>query len=530
MSRGRWLVAALAAALSLQAIAAPSPGPTGDPVGSVTVRVAITKFTSDLMGQGPPPVLSGDGLDWIVGGYIAAQPPLDQACRGDGRSGHSRFIDPSGIEFTIVMDGTADCLHAPYAIRLWANYHGNDDLIDLSEDPAADFCQWVLSGDPEQAADCVGTIPYALLQGPMRGDIDGRRDGRTAEHDGILDYEARVVASTLPLPEAVQLPEGPGWVVHVDLAGVVVDSPEPTESDWLFDGGLRSADGDPACATDYRTGHSLYQVPAYLDIVLYGGASCGGKTMQLKLIAYEHATDALLDVNGDPAAGACPGLVTPKREWAAGCGIDLAFPLVDGLTLPSVLADGHLDGDPCLPPDCLKETNARVEYGLRVWRHADASGVHLRFDFQPGPTNVLGLASATDDWLLDGQARGEGCLAQARTGHSRFFSPTLLDLVFRGPGAAACAAQPLDIELVPYSHTTEMTSDIDPRLEAEGGSPCMVYNGMPLSDQGCRLRLAWNPGVAASAGSTSGVADGALDGFADVNDASIAWHLSALPR
>ena len=122
-------------------------------------------------------------------------------------------------------------------------------------------------------------------------------------------------------------------VVRVNFLTFTSDIVPPSGNDWLIDVELVGG----SCAAQGRTGHSRYVVPRSLDLSL-NRSLCSGAAVTVKLYAYWHLDDALIDIDPNAADGRC-GLASPTNP--AGCFLTLAYTV--GTTLNGS-ADGNGDG------------------------------------------------------------------------------------------------------------------------------------------------------------------------------------------
>lgn len=155
-----------------------------------------------------------------------------------------------------------------------------------------------------------------------------------------------------------------------------------------------------------------------------------------------------------------------------------------------------------------------MDYTLTTWKNATTDTIRLRF-------NMVRTPAILDDWLVDGQAEaGAGCLVQARTAHSRYVEPTVLDLTFRGWGG--CIGNAVNLTFVTYAHLSDQLADLDNRTLLQGGSSCTAIVTPPAAaTAGCRMLIS----IATSDTEMHGVADGSDDGLADTNDAEMEWNV-----
>lgn len=469
------------------------PGPAqapSNPVGTVVVRVSISNFWSELLGG-----------DWIIDGQMDA---LNQTCISNSRTGHSRYVAPLGLEFALRFNGTAqaaDCVSATYTIRLVAQDHVDDSLLDLNGTHAGGpgtICPTNPAPAREQATYCTGTISFTLTGGPVTGSFNGTGDGNLGEQNAAFDYAVQVVSSDIP---EVSEPAWSAWLVqlHVDNMSLLF-LPDPQSGDWLMD--AEAANSTGGCAAESRTMHSRFFTPTQLDILIRDGSSCTNQSLRLRFVAYQHANDGPLDLNGT-GNQTCP-TGPADAERARPCELAFDFTLAEGVS-EQRFANGSLDGN-------LLESDANLTYRVAAWFQPARATAHIALTLTP--------PQAVDDWLLDGEARGNStCVTQARTSHSRFLEPKMLDLDFRGPGAVACLQNPVNITLIAYAHASDSLMDIQNDTH---GPACPTHPTPTRAEAaGCLLRIQWPDPSIENAGSSNGADDNHLGEL----DAQITWTI-----
>jgi len=88
-------------------------------------------------------------------------------------------------------------------------------------------------------------------------------------------------------------------VIRINFLSFVPDATPPGGQDYLFDA---EAEG-PSVYAQARTGHSRFIKPRYLDLVIRNGTSFIGTQVTMKLYAYWHLDDVVIDIDPDPAHG-----------------------------------------------------------------------------------------------------------------------------------------------------------------------------------------------------------------------------------
>jgi hypothetical protein len=121
-------------------------------------------------------------------------------------------------------------------------------------------------------------------------------------------------------------------VVRVSFLSFTQDVEPLSGNDWLIDVGISGA-----CEAQGRTGHSRFVVPAYLDLSL-NRIACSGAAVSIRIYAYWHLDDALIDIDPNPGNGRC-GVLSPTDP--AGCFFILSYTI--GATVTGS-ADGNADG------------------------------------------------------------------------------------------------------------------------------------------------------------------------------------------
>ena len=144
---------------------------------------------------------------------------------------------------------------------------------------------------------------------------------------GILEARLAALQASVALLE-LRRP----LVVRVSFLSFTQDATPASGNDWLID--VEISGGN--CVAQGRTGHSRYVVPKYLDLNT-NRSLCSGATVTVKLYAYWHLDDALIDIDPNPASGRC--LLPPAAP--AGCYLTLTYRI--GTTLTGSV-DGNSDG------------------------------------------------------------------------------------------------------------------------------------------------------------------------------------------
>jgi len=105
----------------------------------------------------------------------------------------------------------------------------------------------------------------------------------------VASLETRV--STLEAEKSI--------VIRINFVSFVPDATPPGGEDYLFDA---EAEGLNMYA-QARTGHSRFIKPRYLDLVIRNGTHFIGTQVTIKLYAYWHLDDVVIDIDPDPAHG-----------------------------------------------------------------------------------------------------------------------------------------------------------------------------------------------------------------------------------
>ena len=88
-------------------------------------------------------------------------------------------------------------------------------------------------------------------------------------------------------------------MIRINFVSFVPDATPPGGQDYLFDA---EAEG-PSVYAQARTGHSRFIKPRYLDLVVRNGTGFIGVQVIIKLYAYWHLDDVVIDIDPDPAHG-----------------------------------------------------------------------------------------------------------------------------------------------------------------------------------------------------------------------------------
>lgn len=531
-------------------------GPPAPIPETIAVRLELDDLWVEPAGPVPDVSQASAAEDWILEGELVADDvQLRDACRAVSRTTHSRFIRPDGLTFSLRFDAQeADCAAVPYLIRVIAYAHATAVPIDFNGDPAAPPCPRLPLIPAALAEGCFAVIPFDLNGRHAEGATNGTWDNpetplggvdHALEVDGGFHYALDVVASTVDLGFTLQ-PLVP-WLVRVEFLNLTLHNPTTLlGKDMFFDAELGPADGSggPGCRAQARSPHPVQFRPDHVDLVLRDGDACRGSDLELHLIGYGHNTDGMLDLDGEsPPEDVCTPLPTPLHDVAGPCDLRLRVPLVDGYASPDRFADGRDDGIGRPPGEAarsLLENDARLEYRVTVQRAFEQSVAHLRLNLTYTGPNVNALP-VLDSWQVDAEATGApGCIAQVRAPHSHFIRHGVIDLAFRGRGAATCLESPLRIDLAAYEFD-ESRIDLNGARPPQG-RPCprvlpidqQLYSLDPALEErfgrlvygdDCAIALAWDPTRDARAGGRS---DGWEDGFlADTTDARIDWTLRA---
>lgn len=118
----------------------------------------------------------------------------------------------------------------------------------------------------------------------------------SAIQTSISDLQSKVVGletrvSTLEAEKSI--------VIRINFVSFVPDATPPGGEDYLFDA---EAEG-PGVYAQARTGHSRFIKPRYLDLVIRNGMLFIGTQVTIKLYAYWHLDDVVIDIDPDPAHG-----------------------------------------------------------------------------------------------------------------------------------------------------------------------------------------------------------------------------------
>jgi len=110
----------------------------------------------------------------------------------------------------------------------------------------------------------------------------------------ISDLQSRVASletrvSTLEAEKSI--------VIRINFLSFVPDATPPGGEDYLFDA---EAEG-PGVYAQARTGHSRFIKPRYLDLVIRNATRFIGVQVTIKLYAYWHLDDVVIDIDPDPA-------------------------------------------------------------------------------------------------------------------------------------------------------------------------------------------------------------------------------------
>jgi len=105
----------------------------------------------------------------------------------------------------------------------------------------------------------------------------------------VASLETRV--STLEAEKSI--------AIRINFLSFIPDVTPPGGEDYLFDA---EAEG-PGVYAQARTGHSRFIKPRYLDLVIRNGTRFVGIQVTIKLYAYWHLDDVVIDIDPDPAHG-----------------------------------------------------------------------------------------------------------------------------------------------------------------------------------------------------------------------------------
>jgi len=218
-------------------------------------------------------------------------------------------------------------------IRVSALDSSNDNLSAslgqiLARLSAAESDIAALQGDLTNLGARIDVIEASLT--PMQSTIASLQ----VQLDSVGSRAAALESQFSSLQTAVALLEiRRALVIRVSFLTFTQDNMPSSGNDWLID--IEIAGGN--CVAQGRTGHSRYVVPKYLDLST-NRTVCTGAAVTVKLYAYWHLDDALIDIDPKPADGRC-GLASPTDP--AGCFLTLTYTV--GTTVTGS-ADGNADG------------------------------------------------------------------------------------------------------------------------------------------------------------------------------------------
>ncbi|MCA1813544.1 MAG: hypothetical protein LC624_06290, partial [Halobacteriales archaeon] len=287
--------------------------------------------------------------DWIMDGNLSADTTdstVKEYCQAQGRSGHSRFIESTGIDFTLHLNGTADCANANYNVTLLVNNHGLDQMEDLcntqpkdtTKDCAGKYCPpspGAPSGSPFtnyfSPVGCEAHIRLGNLSNlaahPVLANFTGFGDndfgfGYPGEYDATVDTTTSVTFSDVT---NIAVPGNP-WLVRLDIQDfklLFTGGPNnpPGGDDWNIDARVNATDG--SCSSLVRTMHSRFIQPSRLDLLIRNATGCENQTLDLHVVPYTHLFDSFIDVNGD--ATGTSGAGTTTCDASASCSSNNAW-------------------------------------------------------------------------------------------------------------------------------------------------------------------------------------------------------------
>lgn len=280
--------------------------------------------------------------DWIVDGKITVEDTNDatikEYCQAQGRTGHSRFIPSTGMDFTLHFNGTVACAAQNYTIRMIVNNHGLDNMEDLCNTPfrldgnysagacTGKYCESALPGGSEaDASGCEAIIHVgnlsAVMANPVMANFTGFGDGAygfgyPGEYDAVVNTTTSIAYSNVPN----LIVTGNPWLVRLDvkslqLAYTGAPANPAGGDDWIIDAKV-NATGD-SCSSVVRTMQSRFFNSTSVNLLIRNATGCENQTLDLHIVPYLHLWDSYVDVNGNAAGVSIGGSV--NCDSAAKC-------------------------------------------------------------------------------------------------------------------------------------------------------------------------------------------------------------------
>jgi len=130
----------------------------------------------------------------------------------------------------------------------------------------------------------------------LRNDVSTIQNDISAIQISVSSLESQV--SSLETRVSA-LEEDQSIAIRINFVSFIPDNTPPGGEDYLFDA---EATG-PNIYAQARTGHSRFIKPRYLDLVVRNGKQFIGAPVTIKLYAYWHLDDVVIDIDPDPAHG-----------------------------------------------------------------------------------------------------------------------------------------------------------------------------------------------------------------------------------
>jgi len=135
-----------------------------------------------------------------------------------------------------------------------------------------------------------GNVSSLLIQiSNIKSDISTIQSSISDLQSKVASLETRV--STLEAERPI--------TIRINFLSFVPDAVPPGGADYLFDAEVEG----PGVYAQARTGHSRFIKPRYLDLVVRNGTRFIGTQVTIKLYAYWHLDDVVIDIDPNPAHG-----------------------------------------------------------------------------------------------------------------------------------------------------------------------------------------------------------------------------------
>jgi len=162
----------------------------------------------------------------------------------------------------------------------------------------------------------------------LRNDVSTIQSDISAIQISVSSLESQV--SSLETRVSA-LEEDQSIAIRINFVNFIPDNTPPGGEDYLFDA---EATG-PNIYAQARTGHSRFIKPRYLDLVIRNGKQFIGVQVTIKLYAYWHLDDVVIDIDPDPDHGRTIG-TNPSGGY-----LTLGYTIG---TVPSGSVNGNDDG------------------------------------------------------------------------------------------------------------------------------------------------------------------------------------------